>query len=275
MELKEGYQTLSWEGQAIRLYKQKANESLAGIAMPYGEVADITAFNLPDDQIRCIVNCSYFNNHPNEATYGDYYGRFQGFESGTGEKVNNTTNRPETGDKPYMDLVVLANGIVEAGDFNSWDYTDAKVGVAPAGVEILHGERVNKYSPACGYGKITTPNTQTFLGKCSDGRFVLGVVAGNLAPMKSLQNFGMAYGFTELSIYDSGGSSQMLVNGEKKLYTGRKIPTCLAFVSGPDDTSVNDEPSVNDELENELIRLKAENAELKNKLQKIKELCEI
>ena len=228
-----GYQKKVWQNQAVHIYKQSGKEKLGLISLPYGTVADITAFTLPGKVIKAILNCHYFNNNLNQADYGKYYGRCQSFTEdkttiGVGEE--GFAGYKGTQDKPYMDFVVLNNGETRAGDFNSWDYRkpEIAVGFAPAAVQMYHGEDVNWYSPECGYGKVTTPNTQSLLVKCADGKFALVAVSGKL-DLFACRSFVKAYGCTDQAACDSGGSTQMLASGSKKVYTGRKIPTCLVI----------------------------------------------
>ncbi|MBQ9329007.1 MAG: phosphodiester glycosidase family protein [Solobacterium sp.] len=261
--LSDGYSTCTWEGQTISIYKQSGNEKLALLTSPMDAngkftTLDITAFQRPGIQIKAIVNASYFNMN-NVSPLSSYpttvYGRIQGMMS-DGRIINATTPGPGdgvSGDKPYMDLVITPDGSIEAGDMNSWDYhwgdaigypNEVMAGVSPAGVELLNGKDVNLYSPAVGYAKITTPNTQTALVKCDDGSFALVAVSGKLAPLESLRNFAKAYGMTELSIYDSGGSTQMgYFNGSGMvypIYTGRRIPAVWILYEEENDSNEGD-----------------------------------
>lgn len=241
---KDGYQELSYDGQRIKVYKQSGKEKIAVIACKYGTVIDITKFNIPTKKIKCIVNANYFMMGGD----GGYLGRVQGYLNGTLEHVDarpaSPAERGEKADKAFMDLVLTKQGNISFGDFNSWDYPISEVvfGTSPAGIEISNGLSVNKYSPEVGYGKISNPNTQTMLMRCSDGKFALGVVEGKLAPIPSLRTWGLIYGLDHLSVYDSGGSSQMIVNGEKKLYTGRKIPVVFVLYEDEGEPVVPTEP---------------------------------
>lgn len=241
---KDGYQELTYENQNIKVYKQSGKEKIAVIACKYGTAIDITKFNIPLKKIKCIMNASYF------MMGGDngYLGRVQGFLNGTLEHVDarpaSPAERGEKKDKAFMDLVLTKQGNISFGDFNSWDYPLSEVvfGISPAGIEIANGLSVDKYSPEVGYKKISTPNTQSMLMRCSDGKFAFGVVEGKLAPIPSLRTWGLIYGLDHLSVYDSGGSSQMIVNGEKKLYTGRKIPVVFVFYEDEGEPVIPTEP---------------------------------
>ena len=221
----DGLQQVTYQDQKIKVYKLSAKEKIGLIACKYGEVIDITKFHLPGKKITAIMNASYFM-----MSSGEYLGRVQGFLNDTEQIVDARPPSPaekgEKGDKPFMDLVITKDGNITFGDFNSWDYpiSEVTLGVSPAGIEIAGGMAVNKYSPACTYSKITTRNTQSMLMRCSDGRFAFGAVTGKLAPIPDLRTWGLIYNLDHLSVYDSGGSTQLVVNGEKEVYTGRKIP---------------------------------------------------
>lgn len=244
MNLKDGYGEYVYDGVTIHTYKQ-TTEKIAVVACEYGKVCSIKDVWLPKKRIRAIINASYF------MMSGDngYLGRVQGFKNGTLDKVDARPSNPsETGsygDKPYMDLVYTKSGKIVIGDLFSWDYPINEVvfGVSPAGVEIMNGQSVNKYSPAVGYGKITTPNTQTMLIRCEDGKFAFATVEKGLAPIPTLQDWGLIFGFNNLSVYDSGGSTQMMVDGKikQKSTDNRKCPVWFVFYEDEEPSDIPDE----------------------------------
>ena len=240
----DGLSHQTYSGQDIHIYKMSGREKIAIVACPYGQVKDITEFSIPNKRIKAVMNASYFMMNGDNG----YLGRVQGFLNGTDEHVDARPASPaemgQKGDKPFMDLVLLKNGNISFGDFNSWDYPIEEVvfGVSPAGIEISNFIAVNKYSPAVGYEKISYPNTQSVLMRCSDGTFVLAAVSGKLAPVPTLRTWGLVNGVAHMSIYDSGGSTQLIVNGEKIVYTGRKIPVC--FVIYEDYEADDDEQKI-------------------------------
>ena len=242
MGLTNGLTTTSYNGQAIHAYKLSENEHLGLVSLPYGQVQDIAKFmDVTEDgdgnkiKINFVLNCHYFDMAG--GTNG-YLGRCQSFTAngttiGVGEDGYVGYDGTATGDKPYTDLVVLHDGTIKYGDFNSWDYTDVMIGVAPAGIQLDNGEDKNWYSPACGYSKITTANTQSLLIKFDDGRFGLVAVSGKLSPL-TCRDWTKSVGGVHQSCYDSGGSTQCCIRNEDDsvenvVYTGRKIPT--AFVA--------------------------------------------
>lgn len=234
---KPGYQEIAYQDQKILVYKQREGEKITVVSCPYGKAIDIRDFSIPGKRIKCAVNANYFMMGSGDG----YLGRVQGLLNGTKDVIDARPPSPAekglTEDKPFMDLILTKQGGLSFGDFNSWDYPiqDVVFGTSPAGVEIANAQPVNKYSPEVGYNKIVTRNTQTMLMRCVDGKFALGVVPDELAPIPGLQAFGLEYGLDHLSCYDSGGSSQMIVEGKKKLYTGRKIP--VVFIIYEDENT--------------------------------------
>ena len=235
-KFEDGLQKVKYQDQDIHVYKLSAKEKIGLVACKYGEVIDITKFKLPGKKINAIMNASYFM----RGTTDEYLGRVQGFLNDSNQIVDARPPSPEEkgqkADKPYMDLVITKDGNITFGDFNSWDYPiqEVTLGVSPAGIEIAGGISINKYSPAVGYPKITNRNTQSMLLRCPDGRFAFGAVTGALAPIPDLRTWGLIYNLDHLSVYDSGGSTQLVVNGEKVVYTGRKIP--VVFIAYEDET---------------------------------------
>lgn len=229
MNFTNGYQSYTWQGQRIHVYKSYGKQKIALVSMPNGTVADITKFNIPGKKVIAIMNAHYFDMGKTNI----HLGRCQSTtvdETTLGPQDANFKPFNSSGDKGYTDLVILKDGSIKYGDFNSWDYRfpDIILGAAPAGIELNNGKDVDWYSPACGRAKITNANTQSLLLKCADGTFALAVVSGMLSPL-ACRTFSKAYGCVHQSCYDSGGSSQLIVNGSKKRYTGRKVATCFVI----------------------------------------------
>lgn len=243
MGLNDGLTKTSYNDQTIYAYKLSEKEHIGLVSLPWGTTQDIKNFMLVNEddkgnkiKVNFVLNCHYFDMEGK--TYG-YLGRCQSFTVdgrtvGYGEDgfVGYGDNKT---DKPYIDLVILKDGTIKYGDFNSWDYpkSDVILGVAPAGVELDNGEDKSTYSPACGWSKITTANTQSLLIKCDDGRFALVAVTGELSP-NTCREWTKSIGGTHQSCYDSGGSTQAVArNTDGSLNvirkTTRSIPT--AFVA--------------------------------------------
>lgn len=244
LDLKPGYQKIDVSGHTGHAFKQ-ANEQLVLIADLNGKKSDIKDFYLPGKKVKAAINCSFFDMNGTQ----EYLGRVQGFRNFSGGIVDDRPPAPAetggTGDKAFMDYVIMPDGTVEIGDMFSWDYpnTDGSiVGFSPAGIEIHNGNAVNKYSPGAGYSKITTPHHTTALLRSHDGKWVFLVIPDNISTVPELQTWALNNGFTELCLLDGGGSSQMAVDGGAVVYTGRYIPVVLAFVVDDDSAVEPDEP---------------------------------
>jgi len=117
---------------------------------------------------------------------------------------------------------------------------DAPVAFSPAIVLVADDIKNWQYSPACGTAKYTNKNTQTLLMQDKDGVYSFAVFS-QMVNGKQCTDFAKAYNQTFACMLDSGGSSQMIVAGEKKVYTGRNLPNVLAFVTVPEKTEPDNE----------------------------------
>ena len=239
LDLKDGYQQINVSGYVGHAFKQ-SNEQLVLIADLPGKKSDIKDFYLPGKKVKAAINCSYFDMSGTQ----EYFGRVQGFRNYSGGIVDDRPPAPAesgaSGDKPFMDYVILPDGTVEIGDMFSWDRQNTNgdlVGFSPAGIEIHEGKPCNKYSPGAGYSKITSPHHTTALLKSHDGKWVFLVIPDNITTIPTLQNWAVNNGFTEMCVLDGGGSSQMAVDGGAVVYTGRYIPVVLALVVDENDAT--------------------------------------
>lgn len=226
MKLKSGYQSVMWSGQPIHLYK--GNEALElGMMSAKGKVdyqARQTIDKIDDDRVHyCKVNANYFNMGDGQHYGVEYTPQFKAAPK----------------QKEWLALWVDLDGVIHyrnAADF--WlDSSQVKFACSPAAVLIHGGEEVNLYSSAAGESKKTTANTQTMLLQLSSGEFVLGVVSGRLSPNQCIE-FANACGASHLSIYDGGGSSQMVADGTKKVYTARAVANVFTLYKSEKTTAV-------------------------------------
>ena len=217
MYLKPGYQSIAWQGQTIHVYKRKDDQEI-GLMSAGGDKVLKTIDKIDDDHIHhCKVNCSYFVMSGSER--GTVCGRHQGFTA---------DGRPDQSE--WLDVVVTKDNKLIAGDLASWEYPgdEVKVGYSPAVILMLEGKDVTRVSSGSGQSKYSTANTQTLHMRDADGVDVFAVVSGKLNGIACRQ-FAKAYGMTYCAMLDSGGSSQMIVDGTKKVYTGRALPNVLTF----------------------------------------------
>lgn len=232
MYLKPGYQSIAWQGQTIHVYKRKDDQEIGLLQLP-GQVTK-TIDKIDDDHIHyCKVNWPFFNNHPDTKDYGITYGRNQGF-----------TRDDRPAQKEYHSLIITKDGRWLKGDFESWEYPkdEIKLGTMYAVCLLHEGKDETDISSACGNVKYTAANTQTILMGNKD-EVVFAVVSGKLNGAACRQ-FAKAYGMTECYLGDSGGSSQMIVDGVKKVYTGRPLTAALTFYKAEPELDPQPDPDV-------------------------------
>lgn len=218
MKLKEGYQLLTHLGQKIHVYKQCPDEKMGLISakgnIPYKAVDDIT--RIDDDRIHaCKVNWNYF-----DMKTGQHYGV---------EISPQNEFVPHT--EEYLALYQLKDeqelNTVKSSDF--WlTRGNVEFACTPFATLFNKGKDCKMISSGVG-NKLGIRNTQTFVMGFEDGRHAFGVCSGKLTPEQCVTFAKQFEGLNHISFGDSGGSSQMIVNRVKKVYTGRKIPNVLTF----------------------------------------------
>ena len=264
-EIKMGFankfNVLSYEGQTIKVYVQQDDMDI-GLMSAKGNPdykALQTIDEIDNDLIHwCKVNCNYF-----VMTSGVDYGQHLGVEQSF-----------------TMDLAPKDDGYlvvwIDKENKIHWDYAsnywltknDVKLAFSPNAVMLADGKDVSVYSKNLG-DKRGISNTQSLLLQCDDGKYALAVVTGKLN-LYECREFAKAYGCTFMCALDSGGSSQMIREGLKEVYTGRAIANVLTLYKTPNqdepehqEPEVPDVPSVEDEeLKKENEKLKAENTKL-------------
>lgn len=221
-KLIQGKQTIKFDGQTIYVYGQKDGEDIGLISTPnWKETRTLDKITHDGIDIHAAENISYFENHANYSEYGQVYGREIGFTE---------DNAPEQDE--WYDLAIKHDNTVVVGKFKSWEYRkpDVKVSFSPACIVLYEGKDVTWVSSAAGMGKYTTKNTQTMLLQDSQKRFYFAVTDVNSKlDGEQCRAFAKEYGMTICAMGDSGGSSQLIIDGVKVAWTGRKLPNALAL----------------------------------------------
>lgn len=150
------------------------------------------------DPIFAMPYC-YFEDHKTYANYGQIYGRCQG------ENVNRAPDQ-----YGYLDTVIDTDFNMIQGDHESqmasWEHLDDYlIGVSSALVLYREGVPRKLYSDAVGWGKYTTPKTQTILAQDSES-ILIGVVDGNILP-QTVADWLHDFGCQKVEFGDSGGSA--------------------------------------------------------------------
>ena len=272
MQFKDRYQVIEWNGKRVHVYKQTDE---LGIGLMSAKGAEQWKALQPIDKIDddhvhyCKVNCNYFV-MTNGSDHGQHLGVEQGF---------NCDNAPK--EDGYICVYIDNDNAIHW--CRSKDYylskNDVKCAFTPFCVNLANGKDEDDYSYNFG-DKRKLSNTQTCLVQCADGKYAFVVFEGKVTPYQT-RNFAKEYGCTFNCCLDSGGSSQMINEGRKAVYTGRAIANVLTFykkeeVNVPDQDQ--DESNETSELEklrnqvaeqNELIdSLKKANESLGSKLKK-------
>ena len=249
---KDKYQLINWNGKRVHVYKQTDKQDIGLLSADGAEqwkaLQDIGAID--DEHVHCCkVNCNYFV-MTNGLDHGQHLGVEQGF---------NCDNAPK--EDGYICVYIDNDNAIHW--CRSKDYylskNDVKCAFTPFCVNLVDGKDVDDYSYNFG-DKRKLSNTQTCLMQCADGKYAFVVFEDKVTPYQT-RNFAKEYGCTFNCCLDSGGSSQMIVDGSKIVYTGRKIANVLTLykVENNDETQENKPQNKPNELES----LKAENATLK------------
>ena len=248
---KDRYQVIEWNGKRVHVYKQTDDLDIGLMSAKGAEQwkALQPIDKIDDDHVHyCKVNCNYFV-MTNGSDHGQHLGVEQGF---------NCDNAPK--EDGYIVVWIDKNNQIHWG--RSKDYylakDDVKCAFTPFCVNLANGKDEDDYSYNFG-DKRKLSNTQTCLMQCADGKYAFVVFEGKVTPYQT-RNFAKEYGCTFNCCLDSGGSSQMINEGKKAVYTGRAIANVLTLYKKKNvaETPQN-EP-------NELERLRKENKELKEKV---------
>lgn len=221
MNFKEGRNDCLYLGKKILVYKQKVNQKLGMISASGNPVykAVQTIDKIDDARIHyCKVNCNYFDLNTHQ-----HYG-------------------PEV--TPQAELLPRETGylaLYQKKDTkkieycNSTEYWLSRNAVefvcCPFAVLFQDGKEVSDRSVAFP-NKLEQANTQTFLLQFQDMSCALCVCTGGLSPKQCLFFAKQYENLIHMSVYDSGGSTQMIIDGSKILYTGRAIPNVFTFHEG-------------------------------------------
>ena len=251
------FNVLSHNGQTIKVYVQQDDMDI-GLMSAAGspDYKALQTIDKIDNDLEhwCKVNCNYFI-----MTSGNDYGQHLGVEQSF------TMDLAPKDDGYLVVWIDKENKIHWDKSSNYWlSKDDVKLAFTPSAVMLADGQELSVYSASLG-DKRSIANTQTLLLQCADGKYAFAVVTGSLN-LYQCRDFAKSYGCTFMCAMDSGGSSQMIREGLKEVYTGRAIANVLTFYKvinqvdpepTPDPDPTPEEPS-----QEEIEKLKAENVEL-------------
>lgn len=270
---KTGYQVIKYKGATYHIYVQNDLEHL-GMISASKDNDDYKALKTIDkitDDPRihyAKINCNYFE--LGALNRGQHFGV---------EITPQVEFAPKQ--KEWLALYQLKNDKeLKYCNADEFYYSKNDVNFACSPYSILYHDfkETSIKSTACA-NKDNVLNTQTFLIQLKDNSFLIGVCTTKVKP-KFILTFAKAYfkdSLKHLSLYDSGGSSQMVVHGKPVVYTGRAIANVLTLFRNPQNTATN-KVEVSEDLEtlkNEIKALKEENAKLKALIEKVKEVINV
>lgn len=270
----EGEVTLNESGLELELYFQKRNQKL-GLVSASGSNADdkaVKTIDKIDDEREhyAKTNCGYFE-MSNKSIYGLHYG----------VEVNNVVEFAPKNNK-YIALYVL-KGKSEIEYVNASEFwlgkNDVEFACSPYSIMYHKGKECNVKSIAFG-NKDNLKNQQTFLIQLKSLQCILGVVKNKVCPRDILSWAKSKFKdeLLHLSLYDSGGSTQMIVKGKKVFYTGRAIPNVLTLYKVKETIKKEETPIIppikdndnNEELNKLKLQLKEKEEIIKAKDETIK-----
>ena len=177
---------------------------------------DITAFTASGYEILGLVNANYF-----DLNNGTHYGVEQD------NLFRAYTQAPKQ--SGLICYYIAKDGTPEV--VNAADYwltqDDVQLAVSPYAVLIHNGAECIHRSTALS-NKDSTRTQNTFFMKVG-ADWCIGIATTACKPSDILA-MAKSFGATELCIMDGGGSTQMVADGAKVYYTGRKLPNVLALV---------------------------------------------
>ena len=278
MTFQDGFQEIQWNGNKLLVAKMNLDTQDIGMMSAKGSnllTAVQTIDKIDDDRIHYFkMNCNYFQMLSGQADpVNTHYGA---------EQTPTVNIVPRPGNKSLLALWIDKD-LKPHMDYtdNYWlQPPDVKLVCTPAAIMLLNGEDQDIISTAFG-DKRNLKNSQSMFLRCSDGSYAFAVTTNDNWNAYNCRQFAKDYGCTMCALMDSGGSSQLVVNGQKKLYTGRSIPNVLTiFKKGSDagmwgmyenteneDKPTENEPTVPSDDEVLIEELKTAIAQLNKQLQ--------
>lgn len=256
--VKDRYQLIKWNGLDVHLYKGFNNGTYKldlGLMSADGNPKEKALQTLDkidyDVQVFAKVNCNYFV-MTSVADHGQHLGVEQGF-----------TNDLAPKQQGYVTVCVNKDDSIEIMDASEYwkSASEVKCAFTPFWVGLFNYNDADYYSTNFG-DKRSLKNTQTALMRMGDGQWALAVF-NTKCTCWDVRKFAKEYGAEFMCCLDSGGSSQMITEGTKRVYTGRAIANALCLYRV--DLKQDDKP-IEQEEKSEADKLKAEIESLKKEL---------
>lgn len=213
-----GLNEVTWNNNKVWVYKQDPSYEDIGLISAPGDHALQTIDKIDDARTHdAKMNAGYF------VMNGD--GQHLGVEQS-----------PQLNLVPRQNKNYLALWITTDNEPH-FDYSDnywlnpphdVKMAITPACIMLFNGEDTDIISTGLG-DKRTLLNSQSMFLRFEDGAYGFAVTTNNNWNAYNCRQFAKDYGCTMCALMDSGGSTQMIVNGKKVVYTGRAIANVLTI----------------------------------------------
>ncbi len=271
MNFIEGYQKLSWIGVPMYTYLMKADQSIGMMsALQTGKEnyeARATIDKIDNELIHyCKVNCNFF-----DLNNGQHYGVEQSFENDFAPKQDE-----------WLCLYIDKEGTPHICLSSEYWLAKDEVILACSPFAILRHEGNDvEFTSSAAKVDLNSTSNKTMLLYMGNGKYAF-VVTGTGLTYYQCRNFAKAYGALGVYFLDGGGSSQMIMNGTKILYTGRAIANVLTFyktVEPQPTPPITEEPKLDyeamyNELKTKYDDLEKSNANKSSIINDIKKLVE-
>ena len=231
--IQKGYSKVVWNNNVVHCYRQDiANRDIGMMSAkgsdPMTALQKITEI---DDTRKhyAKMNCGYFQMQRNASDpYGYHYGV---------EQTPTINAVPRQGNN-YLAFYITPDNkphVVYSSEYWLNPPKDVKLAFTPACVMLLDGKDYDLYSVGLG-DKRNIQNTQSMLLRLTeDGSYIFAVTDNDNWNAYNCRNFAKDMGCDLCVLCDSGGSSQLVADGNAVVYTGREIPNVLTiFVTGTD-----------------------------------------
>ena len=263
-----GHSVVSLDGAAVHVVRPPEDYQMMMLS-PSKEprntaLSYINHIGIQGFDVFATVNCNYFQMRHDQA---DPYGQHYGVEY---SDVNDFAPKQKEW-LCFYETVSGEDNFCWSSDF--WlTRAQCRWACSPYSVVIHNGQRINWRSGAAG-NKEDTPNTQTMAFKV-ESVWCFAVAESKVLPSQ-MAGLASEYGAAEAFLLDSGGSSQLIYNGDdpgrhiyhgqKIVYSGRMIPNVLALVRKKKDTDPAPEPDDSEiqQLKDKIDKLEKENAVLR------------
>ena len=227
--INDGYSKIEWLGKTIHVYKGYDGMKLGLMSAKGNEKSRQLIYEIDDDRVHyCKLNGGYF-----DMGTGQHYG----------VEVSPTLRlltRQDVYQVVWMGKDGYLNYCKDTEFTNAWYgmIHECEFAITPYAI-LYHKTDVKEVSKAY-TNKLGYFNTQSFLVQLKDKTVILCAAQDQITPEMCVTFAKEMWGdeLYHVSIYDSGGSTQMVANGKRVFCTGRAIANVLTLFKYKDEDKV-------------------------------------